>query len=107
MRENRTVSTLIVLSLLVPLALVTACASSKQARDVEEKPGVLFSDYSKFKEGKEGEGLLVYKANKVDFNAYTNFVISPVIFSSPADASEIQAACAFASSIWIRAAITP
>ncbi len=58
------------------LILLTACAATRQARDVE-KTGFL-DDYSILREGKEDEALLVYRKPGVNWISYSKIMIDPV-----------------------------
>lgn len=60
--------------------LLAGCASTKQARDVEQS-GFLGDIYPLLHEGKEGEALLVYKPEHIDHAhaaTYTKILLDPV-----------------------------
>lgn len=73
--------------LAVAAVLVSGCAASKQARGVDENAGVLLSDHSMLREGKEGEALRVYKSEKTAWAKYESVLIEPVLFPRPEQAS--------------------
>jgi hypothetical protein len=58
------------------LLLLTGCAATQQARDVEQS-GFL-EDYSKLEKGEEGRALFVYENPDADFSAYRKVIIDPV-----------------------------
>jgi hypothetical protein len=58
------------------LLLLTGCAATQQARDVEQS-GFL-EDYSKLEKGEEGRALFVYENPGADFSAYRKVIIDPV-----------------------------
>ena len=65
---------------IVFLALLSGCAATKQARDVEQT-GFLGDIYPLLQEGKEGDALLVYKPGKIDHARaaqYTRILLDPV-----------------------------
>ncbi len=57
--------------------LFSACASTKQAKEVETRSGFL-GDYSALSKGKEGEALLVYKNPNANIAKYSEILLSHV-----------------------------
>ena len=66
-----------------------SCATTHQTRSVETS-GFL-DDYSKLKEGKDDQALLVYTAESVDFGLYDSIIVDPVrlIASEDSEMGEI------------------
>ena len=68
------------ISCLLIFGLLSGCAATKQARDVDQS-GFLGDIYPKLHEGKEGEALLVYKPEHIDHARaaqYTKILLDPV-----------------------------
>ena len=57
--------------------LFSACASTKQAKEVETRSGFL-GDYSALSKGKEGEALLVYKNPNANIAKYSKILLTHV-----------------------------
>ncbi|MDH3664341.1 MAG: DUF3313 family protein, partial [Alphaproteobacteria bacterium] len=57
--------------------LLTGCAQSQQARNVQTS-GFLGSDYAKLREGREGEVLLVFSDPGADWSTYDSIKLDPV-----------------------------
>lgn len=71
--------------LLVMLALLVGCASTKQARSMEQS-GFLGDLYPLMQKGKEGEALLVYKSPRVALiprGTYKKMLLEPVTMWGP------------------------
>jgi hypothetical protein len=81
-----------VLLLFVAAGMLGGCATTKQARSVEEPKGVLLTDYSMLHPGKKGQALEVYKNDKVDWAKYKKVIVEPVLFPKPENASSEQLA---------------
>lgn len=68
------------------LVVVSGCAQTKQARDVESKELTGFlGDYSGLREGADDQALLRYVKPGVDFRQYSKVIVDPVtIWTNPA-----------------------
>jgi len=60
---------------LMSALLFTACASTKQARNVE--PSGFLGDYSKLQEGGKDEALLVYRNPHANISRFNKIIIEP------------------------------
>lgn len=75
------------LLLVACVSLLGGCAPSQQARKVDPREGVLLSDYTMLREGKNGEALWVYKNAQIDWDGYRKVLVERVLFPMPENAS--------------------
>lgn len=74
-----------ILCLLMAITLLSACAQTKQARNIEHRELTGFlGDYSGLREGTDDQALLNYIKPGVDFRQYNRVIVDPVtIWTNP------------------------
>jgi Protein of unknown function (DUF3313) len=83
MKHNRIV---MMTALIATVAVMSACAATKQARSMEDTSPFLGEYRSLLKPGKEGEALLIYRKPNLNISGYKQILLEPVtVWNDPND----------------------